>query len=351
MNPRIHKLTRQFNAHHIDAYLVTKDVNIRYLTDFPASESWLIVTAKRSYYITDFRYILEAKQGMKEISIVQFRNSHAETLFELAGTHKIKRIGYDDRHITLNLFKKLKKHCPKSVDLLARNNLIENMREVKDKYEINQIRKALKLNLAAYHYVGKIVKPGMSEKEILFKLECFVKGHNARFSFDPIIASGPNSCYPHAHVTDRKIKSNENLLIDMGIDIGGYKSDLTRILFLGKIPPLVREVFALVQTAQKKAIKKIKANIAACEVDHEARNYLKNHRLDKFFGHSLGHGVGLEIHEAPSISRKSPAILKENMVITVEPAVYLPNKFGIRIEDMVLVTQKGCEVLSGYNDY
>ena len=209
-----------------------------------------------------------------------------------------------------------------------------------------KIKKALKLSLEAYDFLEGVIKPGISEKEVFEKLEIFVKNHGSGFSFPPIIASGPNSCYPHAKITDRKIRSDDLVLLDMGIDVQGYKSDLTRIFFLGKIPQLVREVYGIVQTAQRKAIGKIRPGIFAHEVDEESRNYLKNHRLDKFFGHSLRHGVGLEIHEGPTISQKSPSVLKENMVFTVEPAVYLPNKFGIRIEDMVLVTKQGCEVLS-----
>jgi Xaa-Pro aminopeptidase len=147
-------------------------------------------------------------------------------------------------------------------------------------------------------------------------------------------------------VTDRKIGNNEIVLVDMGMDIGGYKSDLTRVFFLGKIARQIQEVCAHVQAAQRNAIQKIKAGALAKQVDYQARNYLVKKGLGKFFGHSLGHGVGLEIHEGPTISQSSPAVLKEGMVCTVEPAVYIPHKFGIRIEDMVLVTKNGCEVLS-----
>ena len=350
MSERIKNFISHFNEQHCNAYLVTHDVNIRYLTGFPASESWLFVTPKKSFYITDFRYILEARRGMKGIAVERFKNSHAETLFELARAHKIKNIGFDDRYLPLALFKKLKKNCPKMISLRPVNNLIEQMREIKNAKEILMIRKALKIHLAAYKYLKKVVKPQMSERQVLLNLECYIKSQGVAFSFDPIIASGPNSCLPHARVTDRKLRKNEPLLIDMGIDVNGYKSDLTRIFFLGKITPLVREIYTIVQIAQRKAINKIQAGMLARDVDYEARNYLKNQRLDKYFGHSLGHGVGLEIHEAPSLSQKSPAVLKENMVVTVEPAVYLPDKFGIRIEDMVLVTQQGCEVLSANYD-
>jgi len=172
------------------------------------------------------------------------------------------------------------------------------------------------------------------------------KLRGAGFSFAPIVASGPNSYYPHASVTDRKIRKNELVLIDMGIDLGGYKSDLTRMFFLGKIPKLVGQVNELVRVAQKKAIEKIKAGVSIAEIDDQARNYLAKQRLAKYFGHAIGHGIGLEIHENPRMSHENKSLLKEGMVITIEPAVYIPNKFGIRKEEMVLVKKEGCEVIS-----
>jgi len=223
------------------------------------------------------------------------------------------------------------------------------LREVKDRTEVRRIQEALKLNLQAFQYLKGVIHPGITEREVLLKLEKYVKERKAGFSFDPIIASGPNSCFPHARVTDRKIRNNEPVLVDMGIDLQGYKSDLTRMFFLGKIPQLVNDVNVAVKSAQIQAIQKIRAGVLASDVDYEARNYLEKHRLGKFFGHSLGHGVGLEIHEGPRISQKSMSVLKEGMVFTVEPAVYLPHQFGIRIEDMVLVTKKGCEVLSDHH--
>ena len=169
-----------------------------------------------------------------------------------------------------------------------------------------------------------------------------------RFLFNPIIASGPNSCHPHARVSDRMIRNNESVLLDFGIDINGYKSDLTRNFFLGRIAPRVSRVFDAVTRAQREAISLIKPGITTAQVDAQARKVLRKFGLAKYFSHSLGHGVGLDIHESPRLSCSSTSILEAGMVITVEPGVYIPNQFGIRVEDMVLVTQEGCEVLSGY---
>lgn len=344
---RLQQLTARFSGFKIDAFLVTNDVNIRYLTDFPASESWLLVFPSKSFYLTDFRYILEAQKGLKGINIKRYSKSLQRSVFEVAEDFKVKRLGFDDRHISLASFKQLKKECPKGIELVAVKNLVEDLREIKSQEEINQIRKALSLHHQAYEFIKKQVKPGVSEKEIFNTLENFVKSKNAGFSFSPIIASGPNSCFPHARITDRKIRPNEPVLIDMGIDLNGYKSDLTRMVLLGRIPRFVRQVHDFVRRAQVLAIEHIRPGLRADEIDAQARNYLAKNRLGKFFGHSLGHGVGLEIHEDPRISKSSSTILKEGMIFTVEPAVYVPGKFGIRIEDMVLVTQQGCEVISG----
>ncbi|MCR4338221.1 MAG: Xaa-Pro peptidase family protein [Candidatus Omnitrophica bacterium] len=346
MNLRIKKFLASLKKHHLDAYLVTNDTNIRYLTGFPASESWLLVTPRGSYYITDARYTLEAKKGLKGVKVQQYTQSIAKTIFELAESSKVKTLGFDARHLSLWQFQQLKKTCPRAIKLVIQNGLIEELREIKEPSEVQQIRECLKIHFKAYSYLKGIVRPGISEKAILTKLEGHVKSQNVGFSFPSIIASGPHSCFPHAKVTSRKLQKNEPVLIDMGIDIHGYKSDLTRMFFLGRIPPRIREVEQFVKDAQEEAIKKIKPGVIAADVDRAARQYLEKHGVAQYFSHSLGHGVGLDIHEAPRLSQYNTSPLKEGMVITVEPAVYIPNQFGIRIEDMVLVTAKGCEVLS-----
>ena len=167
----------------------------------------------------------------------------------------------------------------------------------------------------------------------------------AAASIERFRTSGSNGALPHARPTNRKIRNNEPVLVDTGIDWNGYKSDLTRMFFLGRMPTLVTEMNARVKEAQILAMTKIQAGAKASEVDQVARGFLAQHKLDQYFGHSLGHGVGLDIHEEPRLSQKSTAVLKAGMVVTVEPAVYLPGKFGIRLEEMVLVTDTGCEVL------
>ncbi len=347
MNSRIKQFISTFKARHIDAFLVTQDTNIAYLTHFPASESWLLVGNRKASYITDFRYILEARKGLKGIGVVRYIKSRSETLFQTARQQGIRRLGFDPNHLTLAQYRVFKKQCPRSIRLVEVPYSVENLREIKDATEIKCIRQALNIHKQAYQLVKKVIRPNVTEQDILSHLEKFVKDRGVRFSFSPIVASGPNSCYPHAKVTGRKLKKSDIVLVDIGIEVKGYKSDLTRMFFLGRIPPLVQKVNDAVAVAQRKSIEKIRPGVPVAELDLAARNHLAKNGLAQYFGHALGHGVGLDIHESPRLAQANPAVLKAGMVITIEPAVYIPRRFGIRIEDMVLVTPKGCEVLSG----
>jgi Xaa-Pro aminopeptidase len=349
MNTRLKKLVEDFSRHkNIDALLIVNDSNIRYLTQFLACESWLLVTKSKAFYITDSRYILEARQGLKGITVKQYSHMPFTTLCELCKQYKIKRLGFDERHTNFALWKRLKEFCPRNRKLVPATGLVESLREIKDEGEIAQIKNCLKLHFKAIDFMKKVVKPGLTERKVAFQLERFVKSRGAEFSFPPIIASGPNSCYPHARTTDRVIRNNEAVLLDFGIDLNGYKSDLTRNFFLGTIAPRVKQVFDALTLAQQEAISLIKPNVSCSQVDARARKVLRKFGLAKYFGHSLGHGVGLDIHEAPRLSSQSTSILEAGMIVTIEPGVYIPNQFGIRVEDMVLVTKEGCEVLSGY---
>ncbi len=349
MNNRFKRLVSEFpRQRNIDALVITQDVNIQYLTGFPAQESWLLVTTKKVFYITDFRYIQEAKEGLKGIAIIkQQTQCLAAALFELAKIHKIKRLGFDERYTSVACLKKLKGFCPRRTKLVPANGLVESLREIKDEGEISTTRQCLKVHAKALELLKKVVKIGISERQILEHLEGFIKKEGVKFSFSPIIASGPNSAYPHAKISDRILRNNEPLLIDIGIDIKGYKSDLTRNFFLGRMTPRYKRVFEATALAQREAINLIRPGVTVAEIDIHARKVLRRFGLAKYFGHSLGHGVGLEIHENPRLSVKSQAVLEPGMIVTVEPGVYLPGEFGVRVEDMVLVTNQGCEVLSG----
>ncbi|MCA9398723.1 MAG: aminopeptidase P family protein, partial [Candidatus Omnitrophica bacterium] len=250
VNTRVKKLRAFFSQYDIDALLIQKDVNIAYLTGFPAEESWLFVTRKKLYYITDFRYILEAKKCLKGVVIKEYTKSAFHTLFEIAKQDKVKRLGFDENHLTVAQFKRLKKEAPKAVQLKTANGLVENLRIIKDSQEIKLTREALRVHHKALKQLKRLIKPGKTERDIYEHLEKFIKAHKVGFSFPPIVASGPNAALPHAKITDRKFQANDVVLVDMGIDVKGYKSDLTRMFFLGKISRSILEVKDFVQQAQ-----------------------------------------------------------------------------------------------------
>jgi Xaa-Pro aminopeptidase len=346
VNNRLKQFAVVLGQSAVDAYLITYDIDVSYLAEFPASESWLVCLPRKSYYITDSRYVLEARQGLKGISLRQYTRSPYETTAALLLKHGVKRLGVDGQRLTLAQFERLREVCSKTIKIRSIQGAVSRLRQIKEQAETLKIREALAVHHKALGYLRTVIQPGRAERDILLKLEHFVKSRRVGFSFPPIIASGPNACFPHAKVTDRKIQNHEAVLVDFGIDVDGYKSDLTRMFFLGRIPANIREVYEAVQCAQLQAIRKIRPGISAAAVDREARGFLKEKGLARYFGHSLGHGVGLEIHEDPRISPKSHAVLEEGMIFTVEPAVYIPNQFGVRVEDMVRVTPDGCEVIS-----
>ncbi len=346
MNSRIQNVCTYLKKNQLDAILISNDTNVTYLCGFPSSESWLLITKTKSYYLTDSRYVLEVKKKLKDIELVCYAKSFYYSILELAKIKRVKVLGFDANHLTVSQFSHLSNVARKSFKIVKTEAVVERFRQIKESKEVRLTRKALSIHKEAHHYLKRIVKPGITESEVLRKLEGFVRVRKCGFSFDPIVASGPNSCYAHASVTDRKIRANDVVLVDMGIDINGYKSDLTRMFFLGKISKLIYDVHSKVAEAQKRAIKSIKPGVKISEIDYQARNYLQKHKLDSYFGHALGHGVGLDIHEFPRISGQNNEILQENMIITIEPGVYLPGRFGVRVEDMVLVTKKGCEILS-----
>ena len=345
MESRIKLLQSRMLARGLDAYLVTADVDVSYLTRFAAAESWLLVLPRQSFYITDFRYAQEARAGLRGIP-VRASGPPLATCAALLRQKAVRRLGLDSRRVTVAFLNRLKKARPAGTRLLMADGLVEQSRIIKDPEEVRRMQDCIALNQRVFQYARRIIRPGRSEADLLRRLEGFVRAHGAAFSFPPIVAAGDHSALPHARVTDRRLRARETVLLDLGIDIGGYKSDLTRMFFLGKISPLTRRVLAAVEAAQAAALDVIRPGVAAAAVDQAARHALQQAGLARYFGHSLGHGVGLEIHEAPSISPQSPAVLEPGMIFTVEPGVYLPGQFGIRLEDMVQVTADGCVVLS-----
>ncbi len=349
MSSRIKKLYTQLQLQGLDGFLVSSPPSISYLTEYISRDSYLLVTKKENLYFTDSRYTQEVKLALKgKVSLKKINGSVFKLIADTCLSMKLKRVAFEERHLPFAEYNKIKQGLGKKIELVPTHSLIESLRQIKEPVELKKIKRGIKITAAAFRFAEGFIRPGLTELQVTAELERFIRYHGAfGSSFQIIVGSGPNSSFPHHLSGKRKIRNNEPVLIDMGVNYLGYKTDLTRVFFLGKINALARKVYDIVLAAQREAISKIKPATALAKIDAAARQYIAKKGFAAFFGHALGHGVGLEVHESPSVSGKEKSELKPGMVFTIEPAVYLPGKFGIRIEDMVLVTQDGCEVLSG----
>lgn len=347
MSRRLNKLLEKLKSLGLDALLVTSPANISYLTNYISRDSWLLVGKKGGFYFTDPRYTIEAKHNLgTSYQIVQTRANLTQAVNKICQKQKITKIGFEKKYLAFDFHKKLGEGLVKK-ELIPTSGLIEEFRQIKNKREIAKIRKATQITIQALRFIKNHIAPGITEIEIVGELERFIRYHGASgSSFEVIVASGVNSSYPHHLSSAKKIRKNEPVLIDIGVNYQGYKSDLTRVFFSGKMSALEHKIYKVISQAQKLALAKIKPQVKINEVDRAARNYIQKKGFGRFFTHNLGHGIGLEVHEAPNIGPKQEVALKEGMIFTLEPAIYLPGKFGIRIEDMVLVTKKGVELLS-----
>jgi len=330
----------------VDALLVSSPANIRYLSDFAGSNALMLLTPAEAHFFTDPRYEIEASQRIGG----KVHVAKGPLMLAAAGIikrKKLKRIGFEAAWLRYDDAAKLKEKLPLGAALLPIGRVIEEQRMVKSRSEIASIRKSVQVNSEAYERTVKRVKPGMREQEIAAELEFQMRVLGAeKPAFETIVASGSRTALPHAHPTSHRLEKNELLLIDMGASLEGYSSDMTRVVHLGAPPRRIRELYKAVLEAQVSAIGAVRPGATAGNVDKAARDVLKRHQLDREFVHSTGHGLGLEIHELPRIGRKDRTQLRAGMAITIEPGVYIDGLGGIRIEDTVLVTETGCEILT-----
>ena len=347
MNLRIKNIYARIEDAHLDGFIVSLPANISYLTATTSRDAYLLISKKENIYFTDSRYIEEAKQNLSPTFRLQKINGLVfKNIAQVCLNLKLKRVGFEERYLPFAEFKKIKQESGNKLNLIPTHSLVEELREIKSPREVELIKQAGRITVSALKFIQNFLSPGKKEVEIAAELERYIRYKGARASaFEIIVASGPNSSFPHHLTGERKLKKNEPVLIDIGVDYLGYKSDLTRVFFLGRITSLFRSIYDIVQEAQKRAISEIKPAVSIGKVDAAARQYISQKGYGSSFGHNLGHGIGLEVHEEPHICSKEKSELEPGMVFTVEPGIYLPGKFGIRIEDMVLVTQKGRELL------
>lgn len=350
MKERLNGIYRILKEENLDSLLVSNEVNLSYLSNIDQVEAVALISPKENFFITDFRYEHQVKAEISNFKVritSTFDDKTAPSVVaEIARKLTFKRIGFESQHLSWEKLRIFKRSL-KEVKFIPTTNIVERLREIKDKEEIKIIERAACLGGETLRYLSSIIAPGMREKELADKMEYFMRVQGAqRSAFNSIIASGKRSAFPHAVTSNRVIKSNEIVLVDIGANFKGYNSDLTRVIFLGRITRKLKNIYDIVKLAQEKALRKIKVGARIDTIDRAARNYIQRKGLGRFFGHALGHGIGKDVHERPLISPKNRDPLKAGMVFTVEPGVYIPGVGGIRIEDMVLVTKTGYKLLT-----
>jgi Xaa-Pro aminopeptidase len=330
------------------ALLVTSFTNVTYLTGFTGDDSYLLLWSDGQIVLSDPRYTTQLEEQCPGLEL-EIRPPGTNMLASIArtvGAAKITHLGFEADSMTVGLRDRIAAEVPQ-VELVATSGLVEQLREVKDAEEIAQLREAIWYAEKAFAVLRASLTPEKTEKQIAAELEHQMRLFGARgYSFPSIVAAGARAALPHATPTDQAIGQCDLLLVDWGADGGLYKSDLTRVLVTGRISPKLERVYRVVLSAQERAIAAIRPGAVSQDVDAAARGVIESTGFGRYFGHGLGHGLGLDVHELPRLSARNTVVLKPGMVVTVEPGIYLPGWGGIRIEDDVLVTRTGCEVLT-----
>lgn len=341
---RIQLITGALTQKGIDGILVCDLKNVRYLSGFRGSSAYLIITRKNRFFFTDFRYQEQAQAEVRGYDVLIENDDMPAGLMERARKAGIKTLGFE-ASVHYSFYRSLLR---KGVRLKAVNGIVEDLRKVKDAFELKLIAKAVERAQKAYTDLRPYIKNGVSEKSLALRLEEFLKKRGCNsLPFDIIVASGKNSSMPHARPSDRKLRAGDLVVIDWGGEAEGYFSDMTRTVLM-KGGPLSKkmEIYEAVLRANLKAIDSVSAGVHARTVDKTARDVIKRAGYAGYFGHGTGHGVGLEVHERPRISRLGRESIKKGMVFTIEPGIYVPGLGGVRIEDMVLAGADGCKVLT-----
>ena len=350
LNLRRKKAVAAARAAGVDCLLVTHLPDVRYLCGFTGSNAALVLAYGRSVLFTDGRYTAQAKAEAIGIRVVIAKKPAVIAACEWIESAGMKRCGFDAAQTTVAALEAMRKAVSAKVRrgiFQPVGPLVAALREVKDEQEIAAMRKAALLGCRLFDGMLSYMQLGLTEVAVAAELEHAARLAGAEaMSFETIVASGARSALPHGRATQAKLPKRGFVTLDFGVVVDGYCSDMTRTVHIGKALPGEREVYDAVLEAQEAGVAKIAPGVAASEIDEAARSVLRRAGLDKYFSHSTGHGVGLEIHEGPRLAAKQTQVLRHGMVVTVEPGVYMPGKFGVRIEDMVLVTATGGEILT-----
>jgi Xaa-Pro aminopeptidase len=343
---RLEKLRTALAQEGVDAILVSQPENRRYLSGFTGSAGWLAISAGRAVLVTDFRYFEQVGREAPDFELVKIQDRFVDLLPELLADLDVKKLGFESQHVTVDELVTWSQ-AVEGTEWQPLKSTVEAIRAIKDEDEINALAQSAHLTDAAFDHLLGVIRPGMTERQAAWEIESFMRTHGAsKVAFDLIVGSGPNGALPHAQASDRPIGEGEPVVIDIGCVLDGYCSDMTRTICLGQGQDKYLAVWGIVLKAQEAAEAGIRAGITGVEADALARTVIEDAGYGQYFGHGLGHGVGLVVHEGPRASRLWPHTIEAGMSLTVEPGIYLPGEFGVRIEDLVIVREEGIEVLS-----
>ncbi len=347
----------------LDALLVSGPDNRRYLSGFTAKEEILhescgslLITPQAALLFTDFRYEEWARSEVTEFELLIYKAGLGLVLAEQLGVFQVKRLGFEAAYLTCGALQRLQEAAATAglqVEWVPTEGLVEGLREVKSPEEVDAIRQALALTEKVFAEVAELLHPGLTERQVGWEIERRLREAGAGLAFSPIVAAGPNSARPHHHPGDYEIREQDPVIIDMGGRLAGYCADLTRTVVLGQPPERFREIYTLVRRAQLRAEAGLRAGMESLAGDALAREVIVQAGYGEAFGHSLGHGVGLAVHEAPSLSpvKERSTVLRAGSVVTVEPGIYLSGWGGVRLEDMALIRADRAEVLNTLGFY
>lgn len=344
--PRIVKLRADMQKIGLEALLITNSYNRLYMTGFTGSAGYVLLTQTKAFLLTDFRYMTQAPLQAKDYEIIEHQPKPMATVKELLNELGIAKLGFEQQDVSYGSYMEFRSQLG-DIELVPTDGLVEKLRMIKDEHELAIMQEAADLADRTFAHLLSFIKPGMSENEISLEIEMFMRKHGATSSsFDTIVASGERSALPHGKASEKIVKNGEFVKLDFGAYYKGYCSDITRTVVLGKPGDKHKEIYNIVREAQAYALERIKPGMSGMEADALARGVIAKYGYGDCFGHGLGHGLGLEIHEAPRLSKTGQTILQPGMTVTVEPGIYLPGFGGVRIEDDVVVTETGLRILT-----
>lgn len=346
---RVNSLIGILKEKNLDGIFLQKDANIRYLSGFTNSDSYLLLDSNNKAIITDSRYTEQAQNECPDFQVVRWRNPYpslTETVLDLCRKWGIKRLGFEAAVINFDLYSRVK-DALEGVELIPTIGLVEEIRKIKDTDEISLIKRACEISDKSFEELLGYIKPGVSEKDIEREFQYIMKKNGAdEKAFDIIGISGVKTSLPHGIPSDKLIEMGDFITLDFGAQVQGYKCDMTRTICIGKASDEQKRIYSIVEESQKRGLEAISSGILGKLVDKASRDVIEEAGYGQYFGTGLGHGVGLEIHELPFMSTSCEEDLTVGNVLTVEPGIYIPSWGGVRIEDLVLVKENGYEVLT-----